>query len=153
MTAQGRGRRVFVSYAHADAERADAVRRALEASGMTVADTAVSPGEDFRQTLADSIRTSDIVVVLLSEAASQSRWALWEQRTASSPELDARGVAVIPARLDAVAVPDRLAGQQMIDLSTDFGLGLRRLVDQVQATTLIDFSALAPEEFERLVAD
>ncbi len=153
MTAPRPGRRVFVSHAYVDAERADAVRRALQASGLTVTDATVSPGEDLRQTLADSIRTSDIVVVLLSEAASHSRWALWEQRRASSPELDARGVAVIPARLDAADVPDRLAGHQVIDLSANFDSGLRRLVDQVRVTTLIDFSALSPEAFERLVAD
>lgn len=146
-------RRVFISYAQDDADRAATVRHALAASGFAVADPGVGPGPDMRQELADAIRTSDVVVVLVSEAAARSRWAAWEQRIASAAELDARGVSVIPVRLDSATLPDDVSGQPFVDLSTDFESGLALLVEQVRATTLIDFGALSPERFERLVAD
>ncbi len=153
MTGPAPARRVFISYAQDDADRAATVRHALAASGFAVADPGLRPGQDVRQELVDAIRTSDVVVVLLSEAAAQSRLATWEQWIASAAELDARGVSVIPVRLDSATLPDDVARQPFVDLSSDFESGLTKLVEQVRATTVIDFGALSPERFERLVAD
>lgn len=153
MTGRAQGRRVFLSYAHDDADRAAVVRHALSESGFAIAELGVGPAADALQQLTAAIHSSDVVVVLMSRAAARSRWVGWEQQTASVTDLDARGVTVIPVRLDDAVLPDDAYRQPVVDLSSDFVSGVRQLVEQVRATTLIDFGRLTPAGFEQLVAD
>ncbi|MGY1844445.1 TIR domain-containing protein [Modestobacter sp. SYSU DS0875] len=157
MTAQlMNGRRVFISHAHADKDRAEAITAALGAAGIatTRPDPVQTLSSDVvKQRLSDAIRSSDIVVVLISEAAARSKWTSWEVELAASHELKQRGVVVIPARLDATDVPGQLEHRDVVDLSKDFGSSLHTLIQHVKAATQIDFGQLTPGDFERLVAD
>lgn len=71
-----RGQRAFLSYARTDAaEYADEIRKSLEESGFQIAvDHDLFTGQDFRHQIEERIRSADIVIVLLSRAASQSPW-------------------------------------------------------------------------------
>ena len=65
---------VFLSFAKQDQEMADRIAAAIEShGGSVVRDTGLAAGEDI-QAQEDAIRHADVVVVLLSESMSPSRW-------------------------------------------------------------------------------
>lgn len=149
-------RRVFLSYAYADVERANMIAAALAQAG--IATTNPGPVETtsasaMKDRLADAIRTSDVVIVLVSAAAAQSPWVGWELGQVAPGGLRQRGVDVIPARLDDTPLPPDLPDRHVVDLAADFDSGLHHLVAQVDTATRIDFKRLTPQAFELLVAD
>jgi restriction endonuclease Mrr len=50
-------------------------------------------------------------------------------------------------------LPPDLRDRAVVDLTEDVDAGLRQLVEQIQATSRVDFSAMNPLTFENLVAD
>jgi hypothetical protein len=50
-------------------------------------------------------------------------------------------------------LPPTLGDRAVVDLTGDIDAGLRQLVEQIQATSRADFSAMNPRAFEDLVAD
>ena len=155
MTAEARTRRVFLSHAYADTDRAEKVSAALRAVGVTVTSEPVM-AEDVREVqdhLRSAIQASDVMVVLLSSSAAQSRWVRWELAQATSGEFRQKGIDVIPVLLDAAPIPNELFSGPMLDLAANFDKGLAKLVQQVDTATRVDFRRLTPESFEHLVAD
>src|SRR3954469_59172 len=108
-SAQG-GRRVFLSHAYADTHRAEQVSAALRTAGIAVTQEPVETGNvtDVRDYLTSAIQASDVMVVLLSASAAESRWVRWELAQVTSGEFRQKGVDVIPVRLDASPVPNEL---------------------------------------------
>lgn len=112
---------VFISYANDDGETARELASELEARGISVFfDKGVLvAGTDFRQEIAQALRTARAVVVLLSANTKRSSWV---QEELSSVIEQADGPKVIPVMLDTHAkenwvwplVSDRTA----FDLST-----------------------------------
>lgn len=157
MTAAARNeRRVFLSYAHPDVERASMIAAALAQAG--IATTNPGPVETtsasaMKDRLADAIRASDVVIVLVSAAAARSPWVGWELDQAAPGRLRQRGVDVIPVRLDDTPLPPDLPDRHVVDLAADFDSGLQHLVAQVDTATRIDFKRLTPQAFDLLVAD
>jgi restriction endonuclease Mrr len=148
-------RRVFLSYAHEDRAFAERISDALESSAVPITNHVweVSPGEDWESLLKETIRASDVFVVLLSPAARQSRWVGTEIELALSQDLDRRGVELIPVLVAPTDLPTSLRDRSVVDLTQDPSAGLRELVAQIQATSEADFSAMNPRAFEDLVAD
>lgn len=151
----GAGRRIFLSFVHDDHAVAERIRDGLARSGIRTTEQAWegSRGQDLAAQLRETIRASDVVVVLLSPAAGVSHWVAAEVETALSSDLERRGVEVVPVLIAPADVPRALRERAVVDLSEDFRAGMAELVAQIGATSRIDFSALTPEGFEDLVAD
>lgn len=149
------GRRIFVSFAYDDHAVADRIRDSLARSGIRATEQAWegARGQDLTAQLRETIRTSDVVVVLLSPAAGVSRWVAAEVEAALSGDLERRGVEVVPVLIAPGDVPGALRERGIVDLTQDFSAGMAELVAQIGATSRIDFSALNHEEFEGLVAE
>eukprot|EP00937_MAST-01D_sp_MAST-1D-sp2_P003642 g3642.t1 len=66
---------VMISYRHLDAEFAHKIEGALQRSGFKVwIDTAITPGEDWRQDIALAIKKSIAVVFIVTPASVRSRY-------------------------------------------------------------------------------
>jgi len=149
-------RRVFLSYAYDDHALAQRIRDALARSGVRMTDQIweVSSGEDLTARLREAIRVNDVVVVLLSPAAAASPWVSTEIELTLSRDLDRRGAELIPVLTAAPTdLPPALRDRAVVDLTEDFNAGVQQLVEQIQATSRADFSAMSPRDFEDLVAD
>jgi restriction endonuclease Mrr len=110
--------------------------------------------------LRKNIRASDVVVVLLSRAAWANLWVGTETELALSRDLDKRGAELIPVLVAPTDLPPALRDLPpalrdlaVVDLTEDVTAGLQQLVEQIQATSRADFSAMSPRTFENLVAD
>lgn len=112
---------VFISYARDDSDTANQLARELEARGISVYfdhDVLVA-GTDFRQEIAQALRTAKAVVVLLSANTKRSSWV---QEELSSVIERADGPNVIPVLLDSHAkenwVWPLVSDRKAFDLST-----------------------------------
>jgi hypothetical protein len=148
-------RRVFLSYASDDHALAQRISDALTKSGIRTTDQVweASLGEDLTAKLRETIRASDVVVILLSRSAGASRWVGTELESALSRDLDRRGAELIPVLAAPTDLPPALRDRAVVDLTKDVTAGLQQLVEQIQATSRVDFSAMSPRAFENLVAD
>lgn len=111
------------------------------------------PGVPVWQQLREQIRASDVLVVLLSPAATTSSSVAEEVAAALTGDLDRRGVDVIPVIAAPTILPPALRDRRAIDLTGDVPGGVERLVTSIEAMSHADFSTLTPSTFEQLVAD
>jgi hypothetical protein len=148
-------RRVFISHAHDDHELAQRINDALARSGIptTTQVWQYSSFVDLAVQLRETIQASDVVVVLLSPAAGPIRWLGTESELALSRDVERRGAELIPVLAAPIDLPGTLRDRAMVDLTSDITAGVEHLVEQIQAASRVDFSAMSPYEFEELVAD
>ena len=130
-----RGRpQVMISYRHLDAEFAHRVEAHLLSSGFRVwIDTAITPGNDWREDIATAIRESAAVVFILTPASVQSKYCKEELYFASG-----LGKPIFPIVLEDAF--DAMAGgaktilqrKQWIDFKGDFGPAAGKLVTELR---------------------
>ena len=128
---QRRPTRVFVSYAHEDRPRAQAVIRALEAAGFEVWwDGLIVAGTAFAATTEQALEAAGAVVVLWSHAANGSHWVRDEATRGRD-----RG-CLVPVSLDGSEPPLGFRQYLVIDLSKWHGkhdaAELRAVIHAVQ---------------------
>lgn len=90
---------VFVSYSHKDKPVADALVAGLENKGIRswIAPRDVTPGTSWGEAIVDAIEASQIMVIILSSNANQSRQVVREVERAV-----ACGVIIIPFRIENI---------------------------------------------------
>jgi TIR domain/MacB-like periplasmic core domain len=102
---------VFLSYAHADRQKAQELAKTLAASGWTVFwDRAIHAGPRFRDVIARELESAKCVVVLWSRASVQSDWVIDEAEEARI------GGRLVPAVLEAAKPPHGFRGLQTANL-------------------------------------
>jgi hypothetical protein len=112
---------VFISYARGDGDTANQLAKELESRGLSVFfdKEVLVAGTDFRQEIAQALRTARSVVVLLSANTKRSSWV--QEELSSVLEQDG-GPKVIPVLLDGHArenwVWPLISDRQAFDLST-----------------------------------
>jgi TIR domain/Restriction endonuclease len=145
---------IFVSHAHADRGVAQRMAAELQDAGVDIrrVEALAAPSESWSEQIRETIRTSDIVLVLLSPAAVDSKMVREELDTALLAELNERAVTVVPALIEDCELPPALKDRQVLDLRAHVYEGVRRLAEQLSVASDIDFTRMAPEEFEELVA-
>lgn len=125
-------RSVFISYASADVDVAEAVCAALEQDGIRcwIAPRDVAPGEFYADAIVHGIDSAQVLVLVLSENAGTSPHVLREVERASSKRLH-----VISLRIDTAPLPAALEyflnTSQWLDASS--GQALRALPKLVEA--------------------
>lgn len=118
------GHRLFISYSHADAEPASALRNLCKQRGLDVwlDKNELQAGENWKAALDAAVSKSDIFLILLSEHLSRAQetpreWSSICERRWSSPN-----VRLVPIRLDAVEPPSFLRDAKYIDALDNQGL-------------------------------
>jgi hypothetical protein len=146
--------RVFLSYAQDDHVLAARIGETLDQSDIpTTSQVWEVVARDFPSSLGETIRASDVVVLLLGPAAVSSLWVATDITVVLSREFDRRGVELIPVLAATAELPPALRDRAVVDLTEDFTEGVGRLVAQITATSQTDFSGMSPRAFDDLVAD
>jgi hypothetical protein len=125
---------IFVSHAKEDSAVAEQVVTTMEARGFRcwIALRDIPPGSAFETALVRAIRASRVMVVVWSDAASQSRHVQREVRIASEEE----GLTILPLRIEQAPMSEvflyHLSGSQWFDASSPPTMDhLKKLADGV----------------------
>jgi WD40 repeat protein len=122
-------RPVFVSYASADRDAAEAIREAVERRGIPcwMAPRDVPPGAVFGEAIVDAIEAAKVMLLVFSRAANNSEAIKRELVLAGDARID-----VIPLMIEKVAPSGHfryeLATRQWIDLFSAWDAEMARLV-------------------------
>ena len=117
---------VFLSYAHADAKRAQQLASALTTRGYTVWwDTLIEGGASFAKSIREALEAADAVVVLWSMASVESDWVADEAAQGRDRK------RLVPLSLDGSLPPLGFRQYQTIDLASWRGKSASPQVDSI----------------------
>jgi len=127
--------KTFISYSSKDRPVARRIANDLQSRGIHVwmDEFEILPGDSIVEKIADGIRTSEYLIVLISKNSVGSSWVRKEFELAFERNRDASERRLIPVRVDDTPVPPYLAGVQYVDLRPDYSAAIDRL-----ANTLIE---------------
>ena len=117
---------IFLSYAHADAKRAQQLASALTARGYTVWwDNLIEGGAQFAKSIRAALEAADAVVVLWSKSSIESDWVADEAAQGRDRK------RLVPLSLDGSQPPLGFRQYQTIDLASWRGKGNAVQVDSI----------------------
>lgn len=121
---------VFISYSSTDRPVAERLARELRRHGFTVwlDSWEILVGHNVVDEVYKGIRSSEFMIVLLSQKSSQSRWVTEELTAGRLGEIEEQQIRVLPALIEKCDIPDPLKAKRHADLSTDWAAGLRELL-------------------------
>jgi hypothetical protein len=104
---------VFISYAKQDEKVADSVQNFLNQAGYRASTftTSVSPGDRWISSISLSLETADAVIILLSRAALESPWVLYEISASIASVERSSYKRVIPVALSKDLAPSGVLAQ------------------------------------------
>lgn len=113
VTASRRFTQVFLSYSRRDSIRASALRRLVELCGSAVFfdDISLRAGDPWCEKISQKLSQAEVVLVLWTKHASESKWVTWEWKTALS--IDSCQVSAVCG--DGTPLPHGLDDRQAID--------------------------------------
>jgi hypothetical protein len=119
-------KKIFISYCSSDAVIAQRIAAALEVVGLSawVDRREIRPGDSFVERMSEGLEEASYVLLLVSEAASASRWVRREWMSA----LAASGTVIIPVLIDGCEVPILLRDIVHVDLRQDQQRGIEQIV-------------------------
>ncbi|MEV4636669.1 SCO2525 family SAM-dependent methyltransferase [Actinoplanes sp. NPDC049548] len=128
--------KVFLCHSWGDKEAVRELYRRMQADGLApwLDEEDIPAGADWDSTIKQAVRTADLVVVCLSQAAiTKSGYVQREIRIAldAAEEKPDGRIYIIPARIEPCDVPQRLGRYQWVDLFDPGGYG--RLLRSVRA--------------------
>ena len=99
--------KVYVSYNQKDREFVLQVTEALAAQGheITVDVDSLSPGQNWRQTLSERLKTSEVFIVFLSNNSLESQFVLSEIGAARAYSDESDRMVLIPVLIDSIPIP------------------------------------------------
>lgn len=128
-------KRVFISYAHADAEFVRRLRAELESRGVDVwvDEKEVLVGDSITQKIEQGLATSDFFCLVLSPTSVTRPWVQREYRSALSIQLSQQdgGIRILPIKTTDVSLPPLLKDIRFADFSKGFMAGLYELCSAI----------------------
>lgn len=148
-------RQIFISYSKADNYIARKVAEALQTAGLKVwiDDWELQVGDSISQRIEQGVKSSDILLVLLSPDSVSSYWVQKELNAALSIELQDRAITVIPALIRDCDIPLMLADRKFLDLRYNLPDAISLLIKQIGSIPALDYSKLDSMTFEKMVGD
>jgi TIR domain len=119
-------RRAFISYSHEDANLVGLLRALLKSHGVEAWCSAfdIEGGQDFRNEITQGMSQADVLIAVVSQNSSKSKWVNREITAFGATKPESR---IVPLALDSTdpnEVYDGLANYQLLPYSAD---GLERL--------------------------
>lgn len=147
--------KVFISHASEDKNSATRIAEAIQDAGGKVwfDEFELKPGDSIKETIEAGLRSSDLMVLLLSPSAIKSDWVKLEWDYALNRQLRQRNISVVPVKVEECEIPPQLANRKHLDLTTDPQRGIDKLVELLEHTQEVDFGVLSAATFENLIAD
>jgi hypothetical protein len=139
---------IFISYSPADKKF---VNKLVEQFGKRHAHVRVdlwelNVGDSILGRAQEAIRESSALLIVLSKASVESEWCKKELSAGLMHKLDAKGVVVLPVLIEECHIPVFLRGKKYADFRTDFGTGLKALLEAVSRVTNTDQGRLTSGE-------
>lgn len=127
---------VFISHAQADLPLAEYLHRHLTQEGLSVylASVSMSPGERWKQSILDNLRSSTWVICLASRAACESHWVMQEMGIAIGAN---KKLVPFVWDIPPAALPGWMQQYQAVNLSganqEDAKLAIVRVADAIKS--------------------
>lgn len=123
---QPRSRAVFLCHSSSDKLRVREICQRLRKDGMNpwLDEENLLPGQNWQEEITKALRESDIVIVFLSQSSVSKTGFVQKEVKLALDGADLRppgAIFLIPARLEACDVPDRLRHLQWVDLFAENG--------------------------------
>ncbi len=124
---------IFISHSSCDKPIAEQLAKELEAQGYQVwLDTwEILVGHNIVDEVYKGITNSKFMVVLLSNAACESKWVKEEFTSARMTEIENRQVVILPAKIEDCEVPAPLKGKKYADFTKGWNSGFKELIAAV----------------------
>lgn len=137
--------RIFISYSHHDKDLVDRIVAGLKEDGHDIwmDSLRLKPGDNISAKVEEGLSQAEALIVVISENSFRSQWVQQEFAAIALQQISKRERRIIPVKLDQSAVPSYLADRVYLDLSKDFEQGLRKLREDLRAST--PESIAAPE--------
>lgn len=107
---------IYLSHILGDLEFAQNLGRHLIESGHIIQSytEAITPGQDWRNTLSDDLKFSDVFISIISEKSLNSKSLLMELGSARAYASDTGGMLIIPVIIDQIPYPEFVQDIQTI---------------------------------------
>jgi hypothetical protein len=125
---------LFISYSHKDGKFVHRLATRLIENNVKVwkDDMKISAGDTFMSKIKAGIQGASYFGIVLSKHSVNSKWVKEELNEALMHETQARGIAILPIRVDNSEVPHPLSDRIFVDFRTDFDSGLRQILAAVR---------------------
>jgi hypothetical protein len=122
---------VFVSHRGTDATEAERLASRLRDAGHEVwlDSWKLEAGASIVDRINDGLKNATHLILCYSSSGIDTEWIKREWQPALALQLAGQGVKIIPVRLTGGSPPPILADIFFIDLTTDWGVGVQRLID------------------------
>jgi len=109
----------FLSYSHKNQGLVHEVAESLQAGGFHVwlDEWDIRTGDSLVERVSEAIGQVDFVVAFISPASAESEWCRKEVSLAMTGELAAKGIRVLPVRVESADMPSSLADKKYLDAS------------------------------------
>lgn len=117
----------FISYSHQDQELVRSVAEHLQADGFHVwlDEWDLKVGDSLIERISEAIDQVDFVVAFISNASRDSQWCRKEVSLAMTGELAAKGVKVLPVRIEGAQMPPTLVDKFFLDATGLDAMGIK----------------------------
>ena len=145
--------KVFISFSNEDRELAKKITNRLIESNIQVVfdEYELRTGDSLIDQIKDTLTASNYILILISSNSINSKWINEEINSKKIQEFKTRDITTIPILLEDCEIPSHLNSFSIVDLSKDFELGLKNLIDRLDQLPKIDFSLLDFKSFEDLI--
>lgn len=98
---------IYVSYNHQDKDLVAQVTERLKVRGyyLTLDTEALAPGQNWRSTLTEGLKNSEVFIVFLSENSLKSQFVLSEIGAARAYASESDRMLLIPVIIDSIQIP------------------------------------------------
>ena len=130
--------RIFIAYAREDKEKVIGLYKTLEREGFKpwLDEINLLPGQNWKSTILEAIRSSEVVLACLSKKSSSKKGFINTefQHALNNLKYHQNGMSpVIPIRLEETNVPERLSTVQRVDLFEKNGIN--KLIEALRKIT------------------
>jgi len=112
--------RLFISYSHKDSELVTSIVRKLALSGYKIwmDDKDIVPGDNYILKIAEGVHRSDVYVIFLTKASTDSNYVTAELSYAVKRAIEEPQFKIIPILLEKVSIPDIISHLDYIDATS-----------------------------------
>jgi len=112
------GKRIFISYSHADREVARMIEASLRVAGAEtfLDERDIKVGDSISGKVFDGIASSTELLYIISAESIQSAWAKKELDVALMRHIQEQGFKILPVLIDEVSLPTSLSNVRYADM-------------------------------------
>jgi hypothetical protein len=126
--------KVFISHSSIDKAFASRLAEVLNANGISVwiDEMSLSLGDNIIQKIEEGIRSSDVIIAVLSKNYVSSKWAMQELSMFMARALSEESIRVFPALIEECDIPVFLRDRLYVDFRPDFDAAASRILQALQ---------------------